>query len=225
MSEEVKSWSRPSILTFAVGAATILSLCGSIALMVPFLPAITWSITLAIVVQPVYRRLAAPRYPSISAGVGVFAVALLLVGPVLFFGGYLAKQSHAALEFLQGEELSGRVQGLLGQHPTLLKWLGWLQAQFDLKGQLRSLAESIGAMVPAFLGGSLWIAVQLAITLFVLFYFLRDRPRILKWLRAYSPFTDQETSLLFGPGTRGTGERRQGADPSGLGDLRGWDHR
>jgi hypothetical protein len=60
-AEEVGGWTRPSLLTLTIGIATAFSLGMCVALLLPFLPAVTWSITLAIAIQPVYRRVAIPH--------------------------------------------------------------------------------------------------------------------------------------------------------------------
>ena len=41
-------------------------------------------------------------------------------------------------------------------------------------------------------------ALQVCLTLYFLFYFLRDRVRVLKAIRSFSPLTESETDTLFG---------------------------
>ena len=197
MAEETGGWTRPSLLTLTIGIATVLSLAVCIALLLPFLPAITWSITLAVVIQPVYRRLAFPQYPKTGAALAVLAVTLLIVGPLLILGFQAAHEATKALQGLRGEELVAKWQLLLDTHPSVAKAMVWLQDQFNIKQQVQRLAESLGDALPAFIGGSLWILVQLLITLFVLFFLLRDRLQIVQWLRAHSPLTDRETAFIF----------------------------
>jgi predicted PurR-regulated permease PerM len=197
MADDITGWSRPSLLTLTIGVATALSLAASLALLVPFLPAVTWSLTLAVVIQPVYRRLASPRYPRVSAVAGVLAVTILIVGPALVLGIQIASEARNALHELRGEEVVAQWKNILGQHPALSKWVAWLQDQFDVKSQLQGAAESLGNMLPAFVGGSLWIVVQLLITLFILFYLLRDWLLVLEWLHDHSPFTERETTVIF----------------------------
>ena len=197
MAEETGGWTRPSLLTLTIGIATALSLAVCVALLLPFLPAVTWSITLAVIIQPVYRRLAFPQYPGTGAAVAVLAVTLLIVGPLLILGVQAAHEATKALQELRGEELVGKWQLLLDTHPSVAKAMVWLQDQFNIKQQVQRLAESLGDALPAFIGGSLWIIMQLLITLFVLFFLLRDRLQIVQWLRAHSPLTDRETALIF----------------------------
>ena len=197
MAEETGGWTRPSLLTLTIGIATALSLAVCVLLLLPFLPAVTWSITLAIVIQPVYRRLAFPQYSGTSAALAVLAVTLLIVAPLLTLGFHAANEATKALQELRGEELIAKWQLLLDTHPSVAKAMIWLQHQFNIKQQVQRLAESLGDALPAFIGGSLWIVMQLLITVFVLFFLLRDRLQIGQWLRAHSPLTDRETEFIF----------------------------
>lgn len=197
MAEETGGWTRPSLLTLTIGIATALSLAVCGVLLLPFLPAITWSITLAIIIQPVYRRLTSPQYPGTGAALAVLAVTLLIVAPLMTLGYQAAHEATKALQGLQGEELLAKWQLLLDTHPSVATAMIWLQHQFNIKQQVQRLAESLGDTLPAFIGGSLSILMQLLITLFVLFFLLRDRLQIVQWLRAHSPLTDRETALIF----------------------------
>jgi predicted PurR-regulated permease PerM len=153
--------------------------------------------TLAIVIQPVYRRLALPQYPGCSAALAVLAISLLIVAPLLTLGFQAAHEAVKALQGLRGEELLTKWQLLLDTHPSVAKALVWLQHQFNIKQQVQRFAESLGDALPAFIGGSLSIVMQLLITLFVLYFLLRDRPQIVQWLRAHSPLTGRETVFIF----------------------------
>ena len=197
MVQETVGWTRPSLLTLTIGVTTALSLGICVVLLLPFLPAITWSITLAIVIQPVYRRLPFPQYSGVSAALAVLAVTLLIVAPLLTLGFQAAHEAMKALQGLRGEELLTQWQVLLDAHPVIANALVWLQHQFNLKQQVQRLAESLGDALPAFIGGSFSIVMQLLITLFVLFFLLRDRLQMVQWLRAQSPLTDRETAFIF----------------------------
>ena len=197
MAEETGTWTRPSLLTLTIGIATAVSLGVCVVLLLPFLPAITWSMTLAIVIQPAYRRFAFSQYPGSSAALAVLAATLLIVAPLLTLGFQAAHEATKALQELRGEELLTKWQLLLDTHPAVAKALVWLQHQFNIKQQVQRVAESLGDALPALIGGSLSIVMQLLITLFVLFFLLRDRLQIAQWLRAHSPLTDRETAFIF----------------------------
>jgi predicted PurR-regulated permease PerM len=197
MRQGMNSWTRPNLLTLAVGVGTIVSLVACVALIAPFFPVLTWSVALAVLTMPLYQRLAPSRHPSISAGVGTFAVAVFVIGPAVLLGLYLISQARTALDMLKGEQTIQQWRHFLEQHHTLAHWVQWLQDKLDLQGQLETFTDSLGQKLPALLGGSAWIVIELLMTLFVLFYFFRDRHLILRWLREHSPFSDRETTLVF----------------------------
>jgi len=197
MRHGMNGWTRPNLLTLAVGVGTIISLVACVALIAPFYPVLTWSVALAVLVMPVYQRLAPARHPAMSAGLGVFAVALFVIGPAVLLGIYLLSQARAGLDMLKEEQTINHWRHFLEQHPTVSHWMQWLQDKVDLQGQLQGFTETLGKQIPAMLGGSLWIVVELLMTMFVLFYFFRDRHVILRWLREHSPFSDRETTLVF----------------------------
>jgi predicted PurR-regulated permease PerM len=115
----------------------------------------------------------------------------------LTLGFQAANEAMKALQELRGEELLAKWHTLLDTHPSVAKAMIWLQHQFNVKQQVQRLAESLGDALPDFIGGSLVIVMQLLITLFVLFFLLRDRLQMAQWLRAHSPFTARETAFIF----------------------------
>jgi predicted PurR-regulated permease PerM len=48
------------------------------------------------------------------------------------------------------------------------------------------------------LGGTIRTAVQVAVALFALFFFFRDRDQVLNGLKSVMPLSDEETTRLFG---------------------------
>lgn len=96
---------------------------------------------------------------------------MLIVGPLLILGFQAANEATMALQGLRGEELVAKWQLLLDTHPSIAKAMVWLQEEFNIKQQVQRLAESLGDALPAFIGGPLWILMQLLITLFVLFFY------------------------------------------------------
>ena len=52
-------------------------------------------------------------------------------------------------------------------------------------------------IISRFIKESAIAAVQVSLTLYFLFYFLRDRVRVLKSIRSFVPLTESETDTLF----------------------------
>jgi len=164
----------------------------------PLVPALTWSGTLAIVVAPFYRRLSfRRRHPHVTAGALVLALTLLVVGPVLLLGLSAATQVRDVAQSVQESVKSDRWPSMLQQHPRAARLVELLQDRVDVQGQLEAAAAEVGKALPAFVGGSIWILVQLLIMLFLFFYFVRDCDPILDWLKRVIPLTPKEIPVLF----------------------------
>jgi predicted PurR-regulated permease PerM len=77
----------------------------------------------------------------------------------------------------------------------------WLDARFDLPQEAiqsaRFVAGWASAALSTFLTGSMWLLSQIAVTLFVLFYFLRDGEIILKKIRPLLPLAGSEVDAIF----------------------------
>jgi len=77
----------------------------------------------------------------------------------------------------------------------------WLDARYDLPSEATQLAYSVAGWASrtasSALAGSMWVLTQLAVALFVLFYFLRDGEVIAQKLRLFLPLPGPELDLLF----------------------------
>ena len=67
----------------------------------------------------------------------------------------------------------------------------WLDSRFDLPQEAMQLARSVAGWalvtLSAIVTGSMWLLSQIAVTLFALFYFLRDGEIILGKMRVSYP--------------------------------------
>ena len=162
-------------------------------ILTPFLAPLGWAAVLAIFVYPWHERLV-PRYGSTrAAALSALVVTVLIVGPGLVVLTAFVQESRAALSALDRDVLAGQ-----------LAWLeqGWNRIRGVIPGahavDLRSLIEDVisktGGFVAARVGGLLAdIAVlffQLFVTLFALFFFLRDADTIMRDVRGLLPFED-----------------------------------
>jgi predicted PurR-regulated permease PerM len=200
MRDNSDAWSsRQTLLTLTLAVVTVLLLYVSWLFAWPFYPALTWALALAAVLPPVYERLPyANRYPNTAAAVTVLLIGLFVIGPLLWLGFYLAKQTRDAVQMLQELITSPQWRTVLERYPSVAGLFDRLKDQVDGQSQLQGAIETVGRTLPAVLGGSLWVAGQILIMLFVLFYFLRDRRAIVRWLKKVVPLTEDETERVFG---------------------------
>jgi predicted PurR-regulated permease PerM len=88
-------------------------------------------------------------------------------------------------------------QKAVARYPLLGTVAGWLESRFDLNAELKRLGSLMASRASGLVGGSVWFLTQLIIALFTLFYFLRDRGKLLEFVRRLTPLSEQETDELF----------------------------
>jgi predicted PurR-regulated permease PerM len=166
----------------------------------PFLVPLGWAAVLAVCVYPLYVQLTARLGRSGAAVLTTVLVLLLIVVPVWLIVAALVREGGQAVPALQS--------ALAGKPPDwLTKAWGWLQTHIpelapnNLMESLSAASQQIvGALAStsgAVLGGVALVLVQLIITLFTLFFFLRDAPAILRHVRAVLPFGEAQRDRVL----------------------------
>jgi len=190
--------SRERALALVLMTATALAfyLCYRLAL--PFLPAVTWALALAVVAHPLHEVVARRvKSPGAAAGLSVAVVAVLIVTPAVFLLRQLVRQASRGAEALKAQVESGQLQAAVESNPRLSGALGWFGPQPDVRAAAEWVASSAGSYLSSFVGGSLWTVAQLLITFFTLFYLLRDRRAIMKAVKSLLPLSQSEADGIF----------------------------
>lgn len=188
--------SRLGRSTLAVASVIGIALCALIAW--PFLGAITWALTLAILFAPLQAKLEKiVKHPNIAALVSTAIVVVVLVVPAVFVVERLIAEAAAGILSLQARLESGDLQNLLDSHPTLAPLGDWINGQFDLPSMMASIATWLSNIGANFVRGSLLQVAEVLITFYLLFYFLRDRLAATTMITEWLPLTPPETKLLF----------------------------
>jgi predicted PurR-regulated permease PerM len=188
---------RLSVIVLLVATAIAIYLC--YLLMVPFLPALAWAVALVVIALPVHCRIEARiKRPSIAAGVSVTLVALFVVVPAMLIGLKLTHEATAGIESIRQRAEDGRWREVLEQNPRLAQAITWVEERTDIEQEASKAVSSTFAGASSLLQSSLWVGTALLITLFVLFFLLRDRRAALKSLRELLPLTDREADTLLG---------------------------
>jgi predicted PurR-regulated permease PerM len=194
--------SRTSLrgLLLPVGVLLVLYLCWRI--VVPFLPAICWAFALALIGDPIYTWLVRRRLPQNLAALAVIILsAMVVIGPVGAVTTALAREASDVLSRVSGEPGAKNIREAIESSSLLGPPFRSLDSRYDLLAEAMSLAHSaagwVSSTVSSVLTGSIWFLSQVATTMFVLFYFLRDGKTIVKTLRSIVPLPTKETDLLF----------------------------
>lgn len=190
------SHERMLIFVLIVATALAFYICYQLAL--PFLPAITWALALAVVAHPLHtgilRRI---KRPNLAAGLAVFIVAVVIVTPGIFLAQRLVRQAGRGVETLKAQTGEGQWPAAVGSNPQMARVVGWVEPYLDVRGAAERVANSAGTYLSSIVGGSLWAMVQLLITFFALFYLFRDRRVMLRTVRSLMPLSQSETDRLF----------------------------
>lgn len=199
-SSQSKSWwSREHTLLVVLVFATalLIYLCWLIAL--PFLGPLTWALALAVVAHPLHSWIARRvRNTNLAAGLAVVAIALVIVAPAVLVIHSIVREAEAGLKALQPIFESGQWrEQLTAANPRVASILSVLDQQVDLGAQVKAVIGDLGARFSKVLAGSAWMVMELLLTLFVLFFFFRDRQAALETVRSLVPLSNKETNSIF----------------------------
>jgi predicted PurR-regulated permease PerM len=163
----------------------------------PFLPAITWALALAVVGYPIHRWLERRLMPSLAAVVSVTVITGILLVPGFSLLQQVISEAGNNVEALAQNLTSTQLHRAAEKYFFTQKLLEWLESNFDINQELKRAAGVLAAQVPAALRGSLQFVTQFAIMLVMLFYFLRDHERLVKYLRSVVPLSATEAGELL----------------------------
>jgi predicted PurR-regulated permease PerM len=162
----------------------------------PFVPALVFAITVAIVTQPFMRWLD-PRIKnaSLRAGAAVSVVSVVILGPISAMVYFVAIEiAHAVQNWHTYLE---DFQALVDRQPRLASAWQQLSENLDLTGAIERLAVAVNAAAMAVVSGSVQSLFQALVMLYVLFFIFRDRDYFIASVKKLSPLTTRETNRLL----------------------------
>ena len=117
-----RTWGRlPPLRAFALMVGTLIGLYVCYLLVLPFLSALGWALTLSVLVAPLHRRLERRvRYSNLSAAISVLLLALMVILPVVLLGRQLLVELGAGFAAVQDQFASGDLQRRLESTPGSL---------------------------------------------------------------------------------------------------------
>lgn len=174
--------------TRVVLTGLVAALLGLAALLVlPFVEFLLLAVLLAYPLRPLQRRFEGQFGPKLTAGGLVLVATLAIVLPMLALLRVVVREVRSFLDRIESgeitfEELEAEIASLTGR-------------EIDLRESLQSALDSAGiGTVDGVLGlfqTLTSLLIGLALTLFLLYYFLKDADRFNGWLRATSPLPDR----------------------------------
>jgi len=193
-------WSSPGhIHSLVLMAVTVggLYLCYRMAL--PFLAALAWALALALLLVPVQRWLESKvRAPGIAAGILVLLAGVVVLLPVMVVADRLVDELARGGAAIGVMLESGQWRRDVAAYPLLAPVVEWLEHQFNLPETANAMSAWLSGVVASLARESLLQVIGMVMTLYLLFYFLRDRRTILASIEALSPLGRADTQRIFG---------------------------
>ncbi len=174
-----------------------LYLCYRMAL--PFLPALAWALALSLLLVPLQRRLETKlRSPGLAAGILVVLAGVMVVFPAMLIGDRMIAEAASGADAIAATVDSGQWRRDLHEYPLLAPAAGWVERQFDLPDTVNAITSWFTGSVASLARESLLQVIGIVLTLYMLFFFLRDRRSILASIASLLPLSRDDTARLFG---------------------------
>jgi predicted PurR-regulated permease PerM len=166
----------------------------------PFLHPLGWAAVLAICVYPLHERFLRRFGRSRAAAISTVLVTLVILGPGLLLLTAFVQEGRAALQGLDRQVIDDQLAWAVA---TWDRYRGYLPftADFDLIALLNQASANVAGFLAARVGGLLAdVAVfvfHLFVTLFALFFLLRDAGGIMRAMRGALPFDEPRRERMI----------------------------
>jgi predicted PurR-regulated permease PerM len=190
--------SRERMAAFALLAATLVGIYVCFRLAEPFLPALTWAVTLAIAGAPLHRWIARHSHrPGVAAGITATILFFIIVAPVLWVTQQISLQVAEGFTALREPAGGSGWRAIVEANPWLAGTVSWIEGNFDLQAELERAFKALVDRFAGLVSGAFGIGMQLLVTFFLLFYFFRDRDWTLATVRSLVPLSDREANTAL----------------------------
>jgi predicted PurR-regulated permease PerM len=185
---------HPALL--AILTAAVIGLC--FLLLAPFTAPLTWALVLAIIAWPLHARIRRwVKHPSLAAALSLLLIMVTLLAPLAFVASQIGREALSNVETVKDGLEDGRWRKAIERNARIAPVLEWVEREVRLQDHVTRLSEQVGRRAAQFVSGSFYVVTGWLITLFLLFYFLRDRRQILASLRGYVPMAKSDADRLF----------------------------
>jgi predicted PurR-regulated permease PerM len=137
-------------------------------------------------------------FATLAAALTVLVIAVTIIAPVVLVSQQLVRQLTDAVTLVQESLASGQWRDAIAQRPQLAGIVDWIEQSASLEDVPARLGETLKEWGPALVVGSLAAAVQLGITILVLFYFFRDKRDLAGDVRSVLPLSEREADRMIG---------------------------
>lgn len=166
----------------------------------PFFGPLGWAAVLAICVYPWNEKLATRFSRTRAAAVTTLAVTALLVGPGLAVLSAFVREARAALEGLDRDVLMGQFDWVMARWERIRVYIPGAHA-LDLVSLVNQASANVAGFIGVRVGGLLadiaLFVFHLFVTLFALYFLLRDAGAIMRAIRRALPFDEPRRERMI----------------------------
>lgn len=161
----------------------------------PYLSFVIGALLLAYVLTPLQRRLETRVRSTTAAALLVVVATLALLVPFVALIVTVAGEAVTIARDLTGNDVAARLQA-----PET-----WLEDRFgrdidlasEIAARLEGLAETVVGTAPDLVASLTHITIGLGLSVFLLFYLLRDGDRLVGWLQTITPLPQPMQATLY----------------------------
>ena len=191
-------WSRTRMRAVSLALLTAggVYLCYRLAR--PCIPALVWAGALALIFTPLQRWMEARvKRPNLAAICSLAIIGLLVVVPATWFAQKLAEQATSVPENIQKQIAAGKWHMRGEEHPLMDHLLARIEQEVSSPENASMATTWLKTVISRLIKESAIAAIQVCLTLYFLFYFLRDRVRVLKAIRWFLPLSESDIDKVF----------------------------
>ncbi|UGX97975.1 AI-2E family transporter [Bradyrhizobium barranii subsp. barranii] len=186
---------RQAPITLAVVILLGLALCAFMAK--PFLGALVWSTTLAVLFAPFDLAISKGLGSrGLSALITAMVTACVVVVPAILIAGTLLNEAVRSAALVVPMFDAEDWTRLMGEHPWVVPALQWIHEKVDFPDVMRTATSALATWSGSVLRASFSGVANLLLTFYFLFYLLRDREKITGAARLHLPLSEPEFSQL-----------------------------
>ncbi|HYF58595.1 MAG TPA: AI-2E family transporter [Burkholderiaceae bacterium] len=189
------AWTARRLALLAI-TGLVLYLCWLIAR--PFVASLTWATALAVIAWPLHKRFARwLRRPGMAAVLSCLVVLIVIGVPTTVLVPRIVEQAASAIDLIREWLASGRATQMLESQAWLRPIWAWAQDNLEAGALMQRAGDVLASVGKVAVQASLDGVLQLTLTFFLLFYFLRDRDDVLRSIGSLLPLSRVEGRTLL----------------------------
>jgi predicted PurR-regulated permease PerM len=188
---------------YALAIISLIALGLALLLIYPFMPAIVWAVTAAVITHRLSCWVGSHvKSRDLKAGICTAIVALVILLPIVGVGYVGAQQISKAIAELFNGNFASRVDEMVKPYPQIRDvWNSLKKEATNLKDEpLAHAPQLLNRLQPGAVTAisvPVYIAIQLLLALFILYFLFRDENEAKDAFRAALPLSDHEADRFI----------------------------